>query len=88
MEQLRLRGDTLDWVEVEDEVIALDAERSVYLGTNSAATLLWKALVDGTTRDELVAALVAEYDIEPAAAVTDVDAFIAQLAAQGLLESS
>jgi hypothetical protein len=48
--------------------------------------MLWKRLVDGTTRDELVGELVATFGLEHARAQTDVDAFLDDLRSRGLLE--
>ena len=57
---LRLRPAALDWRVIDDEVVMLDAERSQYLATNSAGTLLWRLLQEGVTRAQLVDALVAQ----------------------------
>ena len=83
---LRLRTRDLEWVESEGEVMALDAEASVYLSANPAAAFLWQTLAAGTTESELVDALVARYGIDTERAATDVAAFLAQLENRGLLE--
>lgn len=85
MADLRLRTADLPWREIDDEVIAVDVESSTYLGTNKAGTLLWRRLSDGATRQELVDLLVETYDIEPERALADTQAFLDDLAAQGLL---
>ena len=81
---LRLRADALEWRAVEDEVIALDGARSRYLGLNPTGALLWRRLADGATRADLVAALV-ECGADRERALTDVDAFVTELAGQRLL---
>jgi hypothetical protein len=86
MATLRLREADLSWREIDGEVIAVDVEMSTYLGANKAGTLLWRRLADdGATRQELAELLVQTYGIEPDRAAADVDAFLAGLAAQGLL---
>ena len=47
---------------------------------------LWKKLSEGITRDELIAAVLEEYDVEEARASADVDKFIAQLAENKMLD--
>jgi hypothetical protein len=86
MATLRLRTDDLSWREIDDEVIAVDVETSTYLAANKAGTLLWRRLSSGgATRHELAGLLVETYGIEPERAAADVDAFLGDLAAQGLL---
>ncbi len=86
MEQLRLRTDELKWREIEDEMVAVDVRNSTYLSANASATILWRRLVSGATRDDLAAELVDRFGIGVEQARTDVDAFVGDLGAQGLLE--
>ena len=85
MSELRLRDTDLHWREIDGEVIALEARGSTYVAANGAGTLLWRALVDGTTREQLVDELVAAYGIDRERAAADAERFLAQLAEQGLL---
>jgi hypothetical protein len=85
--QLRLRTADLHWRAIDGEVIALEGTRSAYLSANRAGTLLWEALAEGATREQLSGRLVAAYGIDRERAQADVDAYVAQLAAHGLLES-
>jgi coenzyme PQQ synthesis protein D (PqqD) len=85
MTELRLRSDQLYWREVDDEIVALEARGSKYLAANSSGVLLWRRLAQGATRDELVATLVEAHGIEPDVAATDVDQFVGQVRAAGLL---
>lgn len=86
MSELRLRDADLHWREIDGEVIALEARGSTYLAANGAGTLLWRALVDGSTREGLADELVRAYGIERERALTDVDAFLASLVQQDLLD--
>lgn len=87
MTQLKLRTTDLHWREIDDEVIALEAQAATYVAANPAGTLLWRALVDGTTRDALADVLVEAYGIDREQALTDSDRFVAELAARGLLDT-
>lgn len=85
-ELLRLRTQHLEWLEADDEIVALDLDSSNYLATNPSGALLWDALARGATREELVSKLVKTFGIDPEVASADVDAFVAQLSDGGLLE--
>jgi hypothetical protein len=84
---LRLRQEGLTWRLIDDELVAVDVEGSTYLSANPSASLLWGALADGATHIELVDRLVERYGIEQQQAESDVDAFLEDLTAKGLLES-
>lgn len=84
---LRLRTMDLHWRHVDGEIIALDARASAYLTANCAGAVLWRALSEGATREGLADALMAAYGIARDRALADVDGYIGELAAQGLLES-
>jgi hypothetical protein len=83
---LRLRRDDLHWRGIDDDVVALEARASLYLTTNPAGALLWRALAAGSTREELADMLVATYGIDRARALGDTECFLAELADHGLLE--
>jgi hypothetical protein len=82
---LRLRPDTVPWREIEGEFVALDQNSATYLAGNPTATLLWRALSEGTTRTQLVSAVTEKYDVDEARAGTDVDAFLDELRSRNLL---
>jgi hypothetical protein len=86
MTELRLRADDLHWVQIDDEVVALEARASKYLAANPAGTLLWQALAEGSTRDQLATRLVDVFGIDRGVALADTDRFLDYLVAEGLLE--
>ena len=85
-EVLRLRSEDLDWREIEGEIVALDGKSSVYLGLNQTGRLIWQRLADGATRQELIGALCAEFEVDADTAAHHLDAFLAELTERGLLE--
>ena len=86
MSELRLRSDRLHWLETDGEVVALDERSLVYLNANPTGAALWQILAQGATCEELVRGLVAEFDVDEVTAAVDVDRFLADLDARGLLE--
>lgn len=85
MRLLKLREDAIAWREVDGETLLLDLATSKYLSINPSATILWRLLAAGTTREALVDALVAEYGIDSSQASEDVDAFLEDCTARGLV---
>jgi len=83
----QLREQELEWKRIDDEIVVLDGRASCYLSIEGSGVSLWAALETGASREQLVAALVDEYDIEPDRAGHDIDVFLADLAERGLLVS-
>ncbi len=82
---LKLRETELHWREIDGEIIALESRASRYVATNGAGTVLWRALLAGTTRDGLADELVREYGIDRQRAVADADRFLDTLTELDLL---
>ncbi len=64
-------------------VVALGPAAEEFKGIirlNPAGAFLWKRLGDGASEDELVAALLGEYDVDEAAARADTAKFLADIA--------
>lgn len=61
-------------------------EFSGLITLNATGTFLWKRLEQGATEEDLVAALLGEYEIGEEIARRDVKAFIKRAADAGLLE--
>lgn len=82
----RLRKDGVLWQEVANQVVVLDADRSSYLAVNSTGAVLWQALAEGCTTDQLAEILVERFGIESNRAAADVGRFVADLDRRTLLE--
>jgi hypothetical protein len=86
---LRLRKSDLVWSNVDDsEVVALDTSRSVYLSVNSSGSVLWPVLERGATREELVRVLRDSFSLDQPTAERDVEAFLADMRAHGILDEA
>ena len=72
--------------QVIDELMMLDLNSGIYHSLNAVGTCIWKSLTDGKCQSEIVGVIVSEFDVPSEAASRDVDAFIAQLLALGLVK--
>ena len=86
--ELRLRSDALQWRAIDGEIVALDAATTEYLAVNHSGAILWQQLAAGTSRAQLVHALMGAFELDEKTAKLDVDRFLAELRAQGVLRSS
>jgi hypothetical protein len=84
---LRLREQDLEWREIDDEIVVLDARDAAYLAVSGSGILIWNLLCEPTEREALIQALVNTYDIDQTRAGEDVDAFLTALVDRGLLAS-
>lgn len=85
---MRVRQQGVSSRQIGPETILLDFESSNYLRLNETGTLLYRLLGEGRQRDDLVTAMLEEYDVDAETATADVDAFLAELGGSGLLETS
>lgn len=82
---MRIRDSGLSIRKVGNEVVILDLDSSRYLTISGSGVLLYELLHEERDRDELVAALLATFEVDEDTARLDVDAFIADLSSAGLL---
>lgn len=85
MSEIKKLRDSVEWRNVEAEILALDTSSSTFFNANRAGALLWSALSKGRTREQLADVLVAKYSIDSQTAQRDVDTFLAALRKHGLL---
>ena len=83
--RVKLREGAVVWRQVGGETILLDLTASEYVSINGSGSLLWPAMVEGTTWRELVERLLAAYELTEAQAVADVDAFLESCRVRGYL---
>ena len=66
---------------------ALAADFSGLVRLNQTGAFLWGVLSDkDTTRDGLLSAMLGEYDVSAEIALRDIDAFVAKLRENGILD--
>ena len=81
---LRVREAGIVWRETSGEIVVLDLGESVYFGLNPSGAILWKRLIDGATRSELIELLRAS-GADGEQAPREVDEFLSALGGLGLL---
>ena len=70
---------------IDGHTYVMDPDAGALHGLNEIGGFIWDRLDAGPTITELVAAVVAEYDVETGVALEDTTAFIELLESKGLL---
>ncbi len=68
------------------EVALLDHARETYYGLDGPGRRIWELLAEPRTLDEVVAALMSEYDVDKATCRADTRELVEQMLAKGLVE--
>jgi len=71
---------------IAGEVFIVDAAKAEMHELNGPASLIWEGLAAGKTEKAIVAAILAEYEIEEKTARADLESFGTELKKAGLLE--
>jgi len=70
---------------LDDESVLLDLASENYLGLDEVGTRIWQLIDDGETMRSVVATMLGEYDTNEDTLVGDLDKFLNDLQAQGLI---
>lgn len=73
---------------VDGDTVMLDPETSRYFGLESTGARIWDLLATPHTIEQLVAALTAEYDVDPETCQSEVIDFLEVLDAAGLVAAA
>ena len=73
---------------IDGEAVLVHPGQGVVRVLNQVGATLWEQIDGARSAADLAAALVAEYDVDPARAQADVLAFLADLAERGVLSST
>lgn len=80
-ETIRRDGDWLT-ARVGDDLVMMSAAEGNYLRLSEVGARVWELLQEPRSRDELHAALIAEYDVPPDECRRAIDDFLAMLVAR------
>jgi Coenzyme PQQ synthesis protein D (PqqD) len=70
---------------VEGDYVLMDLKRGLYIGLDPVASHIWQSLCDHGDVTRAVEELCESFDVEPAQALADVEAWIAELERKGLV---
>ena len=70
------------------ELAVLDLPHGSYLGFNATASHIWRLLQDPLTLEQICAAMIAEFKVEPDLCATEVGSLLNKLLAAGLITAS
>jgi hypothetical protein len=73
-------------VEVAGEHVMLGPDMNEYFGFRDVAAYIWEQLEQPRSVDELVTAIVAEYDVDEATSRRDTEVFLTELVEQRLAQ--
>jgi len=76
---MRVRVSDISARTIGDETIVLSLPSSTYFTITGVGTRLFELLAEDRSVDDLVAAIVAEYDVDPGTARRDIEAFLDRL---------
>lgn len=76
----------MTWRLLDGEVVLLDVGGARYHSLNRTASVMWPKLEAGATTDELVEAVVDEFDAEHEVVRRDVEAFLERCRQQKWIE--
>jgi hypothetical protein len=72
--------------ELNGETVLLELSRGVYFGLDEVGTRIWQLLGRGDALDEIVEALVKEYEVSADAAAADLRTLVGELEERRLVE--
>lgn len=83
---MRLRSSDISACTVGDETIVLSLPTSRYFTITGVGTRVFELLAEDLSLDELVGTITEEYEVEPATARRDIEAFLDRLRDAQLLD--
>lgn len=75
-------------VSTTDGTVLLDTDHGRFYGLNPTGSVIWKALAEGHSVEQITRDLTARFDAPPDRVRADVTALVAQLRDRGLLDTT
>lgn len=79
-------ADNVLFQEVDGEAVLLSLDEGCYYGLDELGTRIWKLIGQELNEEQVAAAIVEEYDVDPEQARRDLDAFLGDLEQSGLIK--
>jgi hypothetical protein len=80
-------ANRVTWDEIDGETLIINVETGYYFSLDAVGSLVWRMLTEGLDEHAMVARIVSEYDVDESTARDDLQALIAALAGEELIES-
>jgi len=71
---------------LDDELVLLNLDSECYFGLDEISTSIWEVLSSAPSIDAGIEALLGTYDVEPDRLRADIEVFLSELVAHGLVE--
>ena len=71
--------------EIKGETVLLDLASERYFGLDAVGTRLWQLLNERYSRDQLITAMLEEFEVEREQLEADIDALLEELISAGLI---
>lgn len=71
---------------IAEEMFVVDASRAELHELNAPAALIWEGLAAGKTAERIVSSIVEEFEVDAKTASADLQVFIKELLASGVIE--
>ncbi len=85
--EVRIPPDVM-FRELVDEAVILDLKSQRYYGLDLVGTRLWQLLTEHGRVDDVVEAMLGEFDVDEGTLRQDIGTFLGRLEEQGLVELS
>lgn len=86
MAALRAVSEDVAYERVGDEVVLVHLRTNQIYALNATGARFWELLVARSTRDDIVAAMTAEFDVTPEHLDGEIDTLLAALEGAGMIE--
>lgn len=83
---LTKRAEAFSQTAIDDEIVLLTLADGTFFSLRGTGAAIWDLIDGDRDRDALIAALAQAHGVAAAAIASDVDAFLADLAAAGFLD--
>lgn len=83
----KLRPATaLVWREIQGELVGVDVETGAYHVFNPVGRMVWTALTEGRSLEEVRSDIVGRFGVDPERATRDIESFIIKLREKELIQ--
>lgn len=83
-----VRNPDLIAADMDGETVMMSIERGEYFGLGGVGGRVWELLTQPTTLEQLTQVICAEFDVDPSTCRADLQNFLQELLANGIVKSA